>query len=230
MRAVPSLFELYPGICLTAEEKARKTLSQGSRRVPVPQRQIQRRLLLLLLLLLLLRHYSYSPWKPFASSLAASQQNIFLWDGVVAPRPTSNVEDQCIRFFVWAIAFGLSDRVGPISSYTNASISLRIIWITQAPLLRPSCDIKGGGRGACSRQNRWTRYKISEEASNDQKHVYGHFVTESVLKILNIPSHANKWYVKERIKQICYPHSLIPVKTLCVCKWYDFARLVLSIQ
>jgi len=28
-------FELYTGICLTTEEKARKTLSQGSRRVPV---------------------------------------------------------------------------------------------------------------------------------------------------------------------------------------------------
>jgi hypothetical protein len=29
---VPSLCELYPGVCLTAEEKARKNLSQGSRR------------------------------------------------------------------------------------------------------------------------------------------------------------------------------------------------------
>jgi hypothetical protein len=29
---VPSLCELYPGICLTPEEKARKNLSQGSRR------------------------------------------------------------------------------------------------------------------------------------------------------------------------------------------------------
>ena len=35
MRAVPRLDELYPGICLTTEEKARKNLSQGSRRVPV---------------------------------------------------------------------------------------------------------------------------------------------------------------------------------------------------
>jgi len=31
VRAVPCLDELYPGICLTTEEKARKTLSQGSR-------------------------------------------------------------------------------------------------------------------------------------------------------------------------------------------------------
>jgi hypothetical protein len=31
--AVPHLCELYPAICLTAEEKARKNLSQGSRRV-----------------------------------------------------------------------------------------------------------------------------------------------------------------------------------------------------
>jgi hypothetical protein len=30
--AVPSLCELYPGICLTTEKKARKNLSQGSRR------------------------------------------------------------------------------------------------------------------------------------------------------------------------------------------------------
>ena len=33
VRAVPRLCELYPGICLTTEEKARKNLSQGSRRV-----------------------------------------------------------------------------------------------------------------------------------------------------------------------------------------------------
>jgi len=33
--AVHCLCELYRGICLSAEEKARKTLSQGSRRVPL---------------------------------------------------------------------------------------------------------------------------------------------------------------------------------------------------
>jgi hypothetical protein len=32
MLAVPSLWELCPGICLTTEEKARKNLSQDSRR------------------------------------------------------------------------------------------------------------------------------------------------------------------------------------------------------
>ena len=35
MRAVPHLCELYPDICLTTEEKARKNLNQGSRRIPV---------------------------------------------------------------------------------------------------------------------------------------------------------------------------------------------------
>ena len=35
VRAVPRLCKLYPGICLTTEEKARKNLSQGSRRMPV---------------------------------------------------------------------------------------------------------------------------------------------------------------------------------------------------
>ena len=34
VRAVPRLCELYPGISLTTEEKARENLSQGSRRVP----------------------------------------------------------------------------------------------------------------------------------------------------------------------------------------------------
>jgi len=34
VRAVPGLCELYPGICLTTDEKARKNLSQGNRRVP----------------------------------------------------------------------------------------------------------------------------------------------------------------------------------------------------
>ena len=33
--AVPRLCELYPGICLTTEEKTRKNVSQCSRRVPV---------------------------------------------------------------------------------------------------------------------------------------------------------------------------------------------------
>jgi len=32
---VPRLCDVYPGICLTAEEKTRKNLSQGSRRMPV---------------------------------------------------------------------------------------------------------------------------------------------------------------------------------------------------
>ena len=34
MQAVPRLCELFPGICLTTEEKARENLSQGNRRVP----------------------------------------------------------------------------------------------------------------------------------------------------------------------------------------------------
>ena len=35
VRTVPRLCELYPGICFKTEEKAKKTLSQGNRRVPV---------------------------------------------------------------------------------------------------------------------------------------------------------------------------------------------------
>ena len=35
VRTVPRLCEVYPGICLTTEEKARKILSQGSRKMPV---------------------------------------------------------------------------------------------------------------------------------------------------------------------------------------------------
>ena len=35
MRAVPRLGELYPDICLTTEEKARKNLSQGSRKIRI---------------------------------------------------------------------------------------------------------------------------------------------------------------------------------------------------
>jgi hypothetical protein len=34
VRTVPRLWELYPGIWLTTEEKARKTLSYGSQKVP----------------------------------------------------------------------------------------------------------------------------------------------------------------------------------------------------
>jgi len=42
MRAVPRLCELYPGICLTTEEKARINLSQGSRRVPAGTMKIHK--------------------------------------------------------------------------------------------------------------------------------------------------------------------------------------------
>ena len=35
VRAVPRLYELYPDIDFTTEEKARKTLGQGKRRMPV---------------------------------------------------------------------------------------------------------------------------------------------------------------------------------------------------
>jgi hypothetical protein len=34
VQAVPRLCELYPGICLTNEEKARKNFSYGSQKVP----------------------------------------------------------------------------------------------------------------------------------------------------------------------------------------------------
>ena len=37
VRTVPNLCELYPGICLTTAEKARRNLSQDSRRVPAGQ-------------------------------------------------------------------------------------------------------------------------------------------------------------------------------------------------
>jgi len=35
VRGVPRLCELYPGICLTTEEKARKNLSQGSQTIRI---------------------------------------------------------------------------------------------------------------------------------------------------------------------------------------------------
>jgi hypothetical protein len=35
MRTVPRLCDVYLGICLPTDEKARKNLSQGSRRMPV---------------------------------------------------------------------------------------------------------------------------------------------------------------------------------------------------
>jgi len=40
VRAMPRLYGFYPGICLTTEERARKNLSQGSRRVPAGTMEI----------------------------------------------------------------------------------------------------------------------------------------------------------------------------------------------
>jgi len=42
MGAVPRLCEFYPGICLTTEEKARKNVSQGSRRMPAGTMKIHK--------------------------------------------------------------------------------------------------------------------------------------------------------------------------------------------
>jgi hypothetical protein len=42
MRTVPRLCEVYPSISLTTEEKARKNLSQGSRRMPVDKEYTER--------------------------------------------------------------------------------------------------------------------------------------------------------------------------------------------
>jgi hypothetical protein len=39
VRAVPRLGELYPGICLTTEEKARKNLRQGSQTIRIHRQQ-----------------------------------------------------------------------------------------------------------------------------------------------------------------------------------------------
>jgi hypothetical protein len=40
LQSVPRLCELYPGICLTTEEKTQRNLSQGSRRVPADTMKI----------------------------------------------------------------------------------------------------------------------------------------------------------------------------------------------
>ena len=42
VRAVPRLSGLYPGICLATEEKARKNLTQGNRRVPAGTMKIHK--------------------------------------------------------------------------------------------------------------------------------------------------------------------------------------------
>jgi hypothetical protein len=45
VRTVPRPCEVYPGICLTTEEKARKNLSQGSRRTPVDKEYTEQSIL-----------------------------------------------------------------------------------------------------------------------------------------------------------------------------------------
>jgi len=47
VRAVSGLCELYPGIWLTTEEKARKNLGQGSRRVPAGTMKIHKHKIIL---------------------------------------------------------------------------------------------------------------------------------------------------------------------------------------
>jgi hypothetical protein len=55
------------------------------------------------------------------------RNNTFLfYRGRLVPRPIPNMEGQGIP--PWVISFDLSGMGGPASSYTNASISLWIIW------------------------------------------------------------------------------------------------------
>ena len=58
VRAVPRLCGFYPGVCLTAEEKARKNLSQGSRRVPAGTMKIHKHIIRIH------RHNNMSPFAP----------------------------------------------------------------------------------------------------------------------------------------------------------------------
>jgi hypothetical protein len=53
--------------------------------------------------------------------LKASRKNIFLWVGLVIPRPTPNPQPG-----EWFITFDPSGMGGPNSSYVTASITLRI--------------------------------------------------------------------------------------------------------
>jgi len=48
---VPRLCEVYTGICLTTDEKAWKTLSQGSRRMPVGKEYTEQSILVSFILL-----------------------------------------------------------------------------------------------------------------------------------------------------------------------------------
>ena len=45
VRTVPRLCEVYPDISLTTEEKARKNLSQGSRRMPADKEYTEQTIL-----------------------------------------------------------------------------------------------------------------------------------------------------------------------------------------
>ena len=46
VRTVPGICVVYPGICLTTEEKAGKTLSLGSRTMPVGKEYTEQRIIL----------------------------------------------------------------------------------------------------------------------------------------------------------------------------------------
>jgi hypothetical protein len=75
-----------------------------------------------------LGHFNHPPPGKFRGCGRSFVTNTFYWVGLLAPRPTPNLEDQDILFFFWNISFDLSGMGGPTSSHVTASIALRIIW------------------------------------------------------------------------------------------------------
>jgi len=62
VRAVPRLYEFYPGICLTTEEKTRKNLSQGKKNLSQVKKNLS--------------EYSKKPQSGYGKNLSQGKKNL----------------------------------------------------------------------------------------------------------------------------------------------------------
>jgi hypothetical protein len=97
-RAILHLCGFYPGICHTAEEKARKTLSQGSRRVSAGTKKIIKRICTA-------KTYGFLKVKNAFGKVCAAHEvhHVQTLCGCTQPLPVNFNKPCCTLLFSWCI-------------------------------------------------------------------------------------------------------------------------------
>ena len=143
--------------------------------------------------------------------------------------PTPNLQRgrPVYPFFVWAIAFGLSCRIGPTSIYTNDSIALRNIWTTQD---QPLCQSWVNFRGTVLPADRNAEHVTkSRQRPTTIKNTCMHILLSNQSWTFWIFPRMLRSHTQKKKTYLLSTQSN-PTEDFMLCKRYDFARLALTIQ